>query len=81
MNRNDTNRCGRDDPLNLIVEVSGQKDGKLGDNKAAKVAAARNLWVPAMNNAGQWGRWALVEIQDPWNALVTLRSLEGAAHE
>ena len=31
---------GPDDPLNLIVEVSGQKDGKIGEEKAAKVATA-----------------------------------------
>ena len=39
---------GREDLLNLIVEVSGlpKKD------KAIKVATARNLWVPAVNNAG-----------------------------
>jgi len=53
---------GREDPLNLILEVSGfpKKD------KPAKVATARNLWVPAINNHGAFGRWAFVEIEDPW---------------
>ncbi|MDP6636773.1 MAG: hypothetical protein QGG42_17880 [Phycisphaerae bacterium] len=64
---------GRDDPLNLIVEVSGQKTGKIGKEKAAKVAAARNLWIPAVNNAGTWGRWAFLEIGDPWNATNVIR--------
>ena len=49
---------------NLILEVTGQKDAK----KDSKVATARNLWVPAVNNQGTFGRWAFVEITDPWNA-------------
>jgi len=66
---------GTGDPLNLIVEVSGQKDGKIGEEKAAKVATARNLWVPAVNNAGTWGRWAFVEIADPWDAQGVIRKV------
>lgn len=50
-----------DDPLNLVVEVCGQDHG----DKATKVATARNLWVPAVNNHGACGRWALIEITDP----------------
>ena len=63
---------GPDDPLNLIIEVTGARD----KDKAAKVAAARNLWVPAVNNAGMWGRWAFVEIADPWEAKNRIRSFE-----
>jgi type III restriction enzyme len=59
---------GRDDPLNLIVEVTGQK----GKDKAAKTSTARNLWVPAMNNHGAFGRWAFIEITDPWDAKNTI---------
>ena len=55
---------GRDDLLNLIVEVTGEKK----KDKAAKVATARTLWVPAVNNHGGFGRWAFVEIADPWDA-------------
>jgi len=73
---------GTGDPLNLIVEVSGQKEGKVGEEKAAKVAAARNLWVPAVNNAGTWGRWAFVEIADPWDAKGAIRAkVESAQKE
>ncbi len=61
---------GRDDPLNLIVEVSGERDAE----KAAKVATARNLWIPAVNNAGTWGRWDFIEITDPWDAQNTIRA-------
>lgn len=61
---------GPDDPLNLIIEVSGRRD----EEKAAKVATARNLWVPAVNNAGTWGRWDFVEIEDPWDAVRLIRA-------
>ena len=60
---------GRDNPLNLIVEVSGQAKKE----KEAKVSTAQTLWVPAVNNATAWGRWACVEISDPWNAKNSVR--------
>jgi type III restriction enzyme len=60
---------GPDDPLKLIIEVTGAKD----KDKEAKVAAAQTLWVPAVNNAGTWGRWAFVEIRDPWDAQSIIR--------
>ena len=42
--------------------------GERDKNKEATVATARDLWVPAVNNAGTWGRWAFIEIADPWDA-------------
>ena len=42
-------------------------------HKAAKVAAARNLWMPAVNNYGGFGRWAFIEMADPWDAKKLLR--------
>ena len=48
-------------PTHVIVEVTGAKR-----DKPAKVDTARNLWVPAINNHGGFGRWAFVEITDPW---------------
>ncbi len=59
-----------DDLLNLIVEVTGEKK----KDKAAKVATTRTLWVPAVNNHGGFGRWAFVEIADPWDAQDKIRS-------
>ncbi len=38
----------KDNPLNLIVEVTGER----GKDKDAKTATARTLWVPAVNNHG-----------------------------
>ena len=61
---------GPDDLLNLIVETSGEAKVE----KAAKVATARNLWIPAVNNHGGFGRWAFVEVSDPWDAENTIRA-------
>jgi type III restriction enzyme len=61
---------GDEELLNLIIEVSGEARA----DKAAKVAAARNLWVPAINHHGGFGRWAFLEIIDPWDAQKTIRS-------
>lgn len=64
--RNDT-----EDMLNLIVEVSGEKR----KDKAVKVATAETFWVPAVNNHGGFGRWAFIEIGDPWDSLNLIRSM------
>ncbi len=62
-------RNGNAEPLNLIVEVSGEAKKE----KAAKAATARTLWVPAVNNQGGFGKWAYLEITDPWDAQTTIR--------
>jgi type III restriction enzyme len=59
-----------EEPLILIIEVTGEKK----KDKAAKVATARNLWVPAVNNHGVYGRWAFLEIADPWDAQNLIRA-------
>ncbi|HEY3395985.1 MAG TPA: hypothetical protein VGK58_25000, partial [Lacipirellulaceae bacterium] len=56
--------------LNLVLEVTGEKK----KDKAAKVATARNLWIPAVNNHGAFGRWAFIEIDDPWDSENLIRS-------
>jgi type III restriction enzyme len=61
------------DPLNLLIEVTGEKK----KDKAAKVMTARTLWVPAVNNHGGLGRWAFLEVTDPYDALTPIRSLLG----
>jgi type III restriction enzyme len=55
--------------LNLIVEVSGERSAM----KAAKVSTARNLWIPAVNNHGSFGRWSFLEITDPGNLQTEIR--------
>lgn len=60
---------GSDNLLNLIIEVTGEKK----KDKVAKVATARTLWVPAVNNHGGFGRWDFLEISDPWDAENAIR--------
>lgn len=61
---------GKDNLLNLIVEVTGE----VRPDKLTKAATAKNLWVPAVNNHGGFGRWAFLEIHDPWNAKNIIRA-------
>ena len=61
---------GPDDLLSLIIEVTGERK----KDKAAKVETARTLWVPAVNNHGGFGRWAFIEIADPWDAANLIRA-------
>ncbi len=61
---------GPADLVNLIVEVTGENK----KDKQAKVATARTLWIPAVNNHGGFGRWGFIEIGDPWNAQIDLRA-------
>jgi type III restriction enzyme len=56
--------------LNLIIEVTGEHK----KDKVAKVSTAKTLWIPAINNHGGFGRWAFIEITDPWNAKNEIRS-------
>ena len=56
--------------LNLILEVTGEHK----KDKAAKVSTAKTLWIPAINNHGGFGRWAFIEITDPWNAQNEIRA-------
>lgn len=55
-------RLGREgvQPVNLIVEVKGQRDAK----DAAKADTMKKVWIPAVNNAGRYGRWAFEEFPD-----------------
>jgi type III restriction enzyme len=57
--------------LNLILECTGQKK----KDKEAKVTTAQSLWVPAVNNRGGFGRWAFLEIEDPWDAQNAIRAI------
>ena len=59
---------GDEDLLNLIVEVSGA--GRR--DKERKVATTRDLWIPAVNGHGTFGRWAFVEVSDIADAMGTI---------
>ena len=64
---------GPDDPLNLVLEGSGEAR----KDKQAKVATARTLWMPAVNNHGGFGRWAFLESGDPWDLQNLIRGMIG----
>ncbi len=63
-------RPPRNDVLNLLIEVSGLPD----DKKGLKVKTAREMWIPAVNNSGQYGTWAMLEIQDIHETMNLIRA-------
>jgi type III restriction enzyme len=61
---------GPDDLLTLVLEVTGEAKKE----KQAKVATAEHLWTEAVNNWGGLGRWAFLEVTDPWDAEHLMRA-------
>jgi type III restriction enzyme len=59
--------------LNLIIEVTGIKD----DKKATKVKTVRDFWIPAVNNAERFGKWAIIEIRDIYETQNLIRAAVG----
>ena len=59
---------GADDPVNLILEVTGERK----KDKVEKTATARTLWVPSVNNHGGFGRWVFLEVVDPYDDVADL---------
>jgi len=51
---------GKDDPLNLIVEIKGYRR----EDAQEKKSTMENYWVPGVNNHGSCGRWAFAEFSD-----------------
>lgn len=51
---------GRDDPLNLVIEVKGYRH----ENVKLKSETMRTQWVPGVNNLRTYGRWAFEEFND-----------------
>jgi type III restriction enzyme len=51
---------GRDDPLNLVLEVKGYR----GEDAKSKAETMRELWVPGVNSLGGFGRWQFAEFCD-----------------
>ena len=63
-------RPSRNDILYLLIEVTGKKD----DKKALKVKTTREMWIPAVNNSGKYGTWAMLEIQDIHETMNLIRT-------
>jgi type III restriction enzyme len=51
---------GRDEPLNLILEVKGYR----GEDAKAKADTMVSYWVPGVNALGEFGRWGFAEFSD-----------------
>jgi type III restriction enzyme len=66
---------GAGDPLNLVLEVKGQRD----DCDAAKKDTIENYWVPGVNALKTFGRWAFCEVTDPYRMGDALDSVLGGA--
>lgn len=51
---------GADDPLYLVVEVKGYRR----EDAVVKKMTMETYWVPGVNQAGKYGRWAFAEFTD-----------------
>ncbi|QDT47221.1 Type III restriction enzyme, res subunit [Symmachiella dynata] len=51
---------GKEDPLHLIIEIKGYR----GEDAKEKAGTMKTYWVPGVNNAGEYGRWAFAEFTD-----------------
>jgi type III restriction enzyme len=51
---------GDQDLLNLVVEIKGYR----GEDAVVKKTTMDTYWVPGVNHAGTFGRWAFVELKD-----------------
>lgn len=51
---------GKDDPLNMIVEIKGYR----GEDAKDKKLTMDTYWIPGVNNLKGYGRWAFVEFAD-----------------
>jgi type III restriction enzyme len=66
---------GRDDPLQLVVEIKGFR----GPDAEAKKDTLSALWVPSVNNDGRFGRWGPpVEIIAPFDMDKALEKIVAA---
>jgi len=53
---------GKDDPLQLVVEIKGFR----GEDARIKKETMDVYWIPGVNNLGTYGRWAFAEFTDVW---------------
>ena len=51
---------GKEDPLNLVVEIKGYR----GEDAKVKKETMETYWVPGVNRLGNFGRWAFAELTD-----------------
>jgi type III restriction enzyme len=51
---------GEDDLMHLVVEIKGYRR----EDAKEKKSTMETYWVPAVNHAGSYGRWAFAELTD-----------------
>jgi type III restriction enzyme len=61
---------GQEDPLHLIVEIKGYR----GEDAKEKKSTMETYWVPGVNNLGQYGRWAFIELKDVYQIEADFKS-------
>ena len=62
---------GSDDLLHLIIEIKGQRK----EDAQRKAETMKKFWLPAVKNAGNLGRWAFAEFQEPFEINERLQAL------
>ena len=65
---------GWDDPLRVVVETKGYRR----EDDIDKANAIRSFWVPGVNALCRYGRWAFVELKDPFEMQTALPILAEA---
>ena len=62
---------GRDDPLNLVVEIKGYR----GEDAKEKKSTMEAYWLPGVNAAGEYGRWTFAELTSVYEIESELRGV------
>ena len=62
---------GREDLLNLIVEIKGYR----GEDAKEKKSTMEAYWLPGVNAAGEYGRWAFAELTNVYEIESELRGV------
>lgn len=69
---------GKEDPLNLVVEIKGFR----GEDVKDKSSTMLTYWVPGVNALKEFGRWAFVELQREYAMEVDFEAaIEGRINE
>ena len=68
---------GTDDPLHLVVEIKGYRR----EDAKEKKATMDTYWIPAINRAGTYGRWAFAEFTDVYTISDEFAATVGAQRQ
>jgi type III restriction enzyme len=60
---------GEGDPLHLVLEVKGERDGR----DDAKHDTMRALWAQSVNATGRYGRWDFLRVDGPYGLADAVR--------